>query len=364
MADSSDPVGASEDAPAARRLLLPSTRGRFILAATWVYAVLVLSALFSIRWVGDAWWGGVLLLFVPRATFLVPLAVLAVASLLRRCPSHWVLQGTIAAVVAGPLMGGSLPIDRLWRAAPKGERVRIATFNLGLDSFPVDRLARWLEREKIDILCMQESVRDNPALDKLLAKGWHRIDRKTIASRFPIVEELPRLAEASETEGRFGALMERARLRMPSGQELVVATLHLPTMRPGLERFRDDFDTKGLTLHARWWRHELARVLAQIDETRSTPILIGGDFNMPADEASMAALRSSFLFAFDEAGWGFGYTKPAKLPWIRIDHLLTGAEWAVTRCVVGPDLGSDHLPLMAEVVLPVPVGPPSPISNQ
>ena len=39
------------------------------------------------------------------------------------------------------------------------------------------------------------------------------------------------------------------------------------------------------------------------------------------------------------------------LPWARIDHLWVDDRWAVARCWVGPDLGADHLPVLAEVVL-------------
>jgi endonuclease/exonuclease/phosphatase (EEP) superfamily protein YafD len=295
---------------------------------------------------------------MPRWIFLVPVAALALASGLRRSPSHWLIQGTLAAVVAGPLMGGSLPVDRFWRSLPEGERLRIATFNVGLDGGSVLELARWAERERIDILCLQEHVQDNPVLDASFAEGWYRNERKTIVSRFPIIEELPRLPEESETNERYSALMERVRVRTPHGVELIVVALHLPTVRPGLERFRDHLDVRGLVLHARWWRREVARVLAHIDETRSTPMLIAGDFNMPSDEPTMAALRSSFLFAFEEAGLGFGYTRPSKYPWIRIDHILAGDEWVISRCSVGPDLGSDHLPLLAEVLYPMPAAPP------
>jgi vancomycin resistance protein VanJ len=80
--------------------------------------------------------------------------------------------------------------------------------------------------------------------------------------------------------------------------------------------------------------------------------VMAGDFNMPADDSTMASLRSLFRFAFEDAGWGYGYTRPSAAPWFRIDHVVTSPEWRVARCRVGPDFGSDHLPLIAELVLP------------
>jgi vancomycin resistance protein VanJ len=97
------------------------------------------------------------------------------------------------------------------------------------------------------------------------------------------------------------------------------------------------------------WRWEqLGRLLGKLGESGDLPVLIGGDFNMPADSPMLDPLRSTYDFAFDEAGWGFGSTCPSRFPWVRIDHLLASRHWQFTGCRVGPDLGSDHLPLIAE----------------
>ena len=37
-----------------------------------------------------------------------------------------------------------------------------------------------------------------------------------------------------------------------------------------------------------------------------------------------------------------------------IDRILTTPDWFINECRVGPDLGSDHLPVIAEVILPGP----------
>ena len=42
--------------------------------------------------------------------------------------------------------------------------------------------------------------------------------------------------------------------------------------------------------------------------------------------------------AFDEAGWGYGYSRPASHPWVRIDHVIASRDWTFTRSRVGPDL--------------------------
>jgi endonuclease/exonuclease/phosphatase family metal-dependent hydrolase len=334
-------------------------RGALLNAATWTYTAVVLAALVLIRWVGIAWWGVAVLLFMPRWLFLLPLLGLAVASGLRRCYGQWLVQGAIGLVVAGPLMGVSLPLAQVVKARPEGERVRVGTANLGLEtSVSVAALTRWVEREELDVVCFQEGDRNSHDFAAFLADRWHVNRRKTIASRFPIVEELSSLPEHSDTGKRYPALVDRVRVSTPGGASFVVASVHLPTLRPGFHSLLDG-DVGGLELHVAWWRQEAKRALTLLDESRAFPLVVAGDFNMPADDSAMAALASAFRFAFEEAGWGYGYTRPASYPWMRIDHILASPEWAVIRAETGPDIGSDHRPMSAELILAVPrTGPP------
>jgi endonuclease/exonuclease/phosphatase family metal-dependent hydrolase len=146
--------------------------------------------------------------------------------------------------------------------------------------------------------------------------------------------------------------MEGWRLRAPSGREFVVASVHLPSPREGIKGFLERGETSGLTAHAAWWGREMGRLLSALLEERGVPLLIGGDFNMPPDASTFAAMLATFRSAFSEAGWGYGYTRPARFSWVRIDHILTTPDWSITECRVGPDFGSDHLPVVAEVCLP------------
>lgn len=334
----------------ADRATPPTRRGRWIALATWIYAVFVLTILVLIFWVGEDWWGVTILLFVPRWLYLGPVVALAVASGLRRKPSHWILQGTIGLVVAGPLMGFSFSTTRFWNPQVGGTPFRILTYNLSPDPIDSRRLIQMIERERIDFICLQENVKVNSAFTAYLARGWYRDQSKRLASRYPIVANLESLKDQSK-DGLYSAQLDRVRVRTPQGQEFVLATVHLPTIRPGLNGVLEG-DPSRLPVHVQWWRAQLGRVVACLSESGNIPILVGGDFNMPSDDSSMATLRSVFRFGFEDAGLGYGYTRPSRTPWFRIDHLLASPHWTFTRCWVGSDCGSDHLPLIAEVVLP------------
>lgn len=326
-------------------------RGRWVARATWAYAALVLAALAMIRWRGDWWWPPTILLFGPRWPFLAPVAGLAFAAWWRRRRDLWASQAAIALLVLGPLMVFSAPIGRLWGSTPRGPRFRIMTFNRAQVPIDAEGLIRLIEDEKISLICFQEGgTKPDFVMDDYFAEGWYRDERGTIFSRFPVVEEWdPRDHFGGSYKyliGRFA----RVRVRTPEGDEFVVASVHLPTMRPGFEHLRKG-DLDGFRSQIAWRDRQTSLLKALLDEVSGWPIVVGGDLNTPADSPMLDPLHAQYSFAFERAGWGYGYTRPTELPWTRIDHLLAGPGWEFTRCRVGPDLGSDHLPVIAEVVL-------------
>ncbi|MDR3637826.1 MAG: endonuclease/exonuclease/phosphatase family protein [Isosphaeraceae bacterium] len=327
----------------------------WVVAATYIDAASALLCLILIRWVGEAWWGVTPLLFSPRWLLLVPPLVLALLAVWVRKPSLCLVLGATALVIAGPLMVLTVPLAKLRGPHIEGERFRVLTYNLGDHPFDARGLTDLLERERIDLVCFQEAPRDDPALESFFARGWYRDRLKFVASRHPIVREMEPLPEDFRSEQRYAAKLHGAFIRAPSGREFLLASLHMPTLRPGLNRLLAG-NIHGLQIHIDWWRRELDRVLTWLDRAHDTPLVLAGDFNMPPDDSTMASLRTAYRFAFEDAGWGYGYTRPSRTPWFRIDHIATSPEWDIARCHVGPDFGSDHLPLIAEVVLPLAPG--------
>jgi endonuclease/exonuclease/phosphatase (EEP) superfamily protein YafD len=333
--------------------------------ATWTWGLAVLTVLLLIRWVGDRWWGVTILLFLPRWIFLTPLPVLALGSGLAGRYRQWIVQSVVTLVIAGPLMALSLPIHQLWDRPPQGLRVRVMTLNRGQYGLDVAELTRLIEREQIDLICFQEgNPRPGAVLDHYFAAhGWHRDSRGYVASHHRIVGELPPLPVETGTGGHYSVILARVRIRTAGGVEFTLASAHMPTLRFGLYRFLDQ-DVAGFLEHVSWWDRQIVRLLDGLAEVRDAPLLMGGDFNVPPDHATMAALGSCFRFAFEDAGWGYGYTRPSRYPWFRIDHILASPEWVFTRSWVGPDVGSDHLPLIAEALLPAPSHPPRPAGER
>lgn len=345
-----------EVVPRGGQVVIRPVRGRWVGLATWSHAAVVLAALGLIRLAGNQWWPATLLMFSPRWLLLAPTLPLLLAGLCAGGRRYYVVQLATFLVVAGPLMRVNLPVDRMIGPPPTGERLRVVTCNLGTSQVDLPRLRAWIEARDVAVVCFQEGRgRRGPRFLEEMGPGWHYTQAREIASRYPILEELAPTSSVPASNGRDAAILASARIRTPSGREVVVSSVHLPTIRPGREGFGGERTGSTEEKMARW-EAQTRWMLDQVARTYEFPTIVAGDFNMPSDSPTMIALRGSLRFAFEEAGWGYGYTRPTLCPWMRIDHILTGPDWQVVSCRVGPDFGSDHLPLLAELVLTT--GPP------
>lgn len=116
-----------------------------------------------------------------------------------------------------------------------------------------------------------------------------------------------------------------------------------------------------LGVHLNWplgprnsaFRNEELRALVDFSKTQREPLIVAGDFNLtPWSEYFSAALEESGLH--DAAlGFGLAHSWPAQFSpvGIRIDHCWVSAQWRSLSAEVGPSLGSDHLPVLAELSL-------------
>jgi vancomycin resistance protein VanJ len=348
-------IAPEESAPPARPL---RARSPWLLGCVVAYGLMILVAFTLERVVGDASWPGAALLLSPRWLFLIPILPLGLWAWRAK---RWAIAGGLAIetlFVLGPLMGFAIPWGRFW-SSTSGPTVRIMTFNRGNRKIDAARFARYIDRQKIDVICFQDfgvhaEVEIDPALAAVLdERGWHRDRSRMIASRFPIIAEIPRPPENNLPEERYTMTLARARVMGPSGREIVLASVHMPTLRPGFRKLGGG-DLSGFRKHLEWSATECVRVFDALGETKDAPILVAGDFNNAPESSILTSVREHGLFksAFEEAGLGWGYTRPAAVPWARIDHILASPEWTVTQCWVGPDFGSDHRSLVAEVVLP------------
>ena len=177
-----------------------------------------------------------------------------------------------------------------------------------------------------------------------------------IASRFPIreVQEWQR----KEPPVRWPPVVAMWAVVDCRGQSVAVCNLHLITPQNGLAEAIDRVtivnpNRSGALTELNYWRNRESELLSEWIATMPRVDVVVGDFNMPVESCIYRQWWSRYTNAFSAVGTGFGYTRWAtvrRIPFgVRIDHILTGDGWAPVRCQLGPDVGSDHLPVLADL---------------
>lgn len=320
----------------------------------WLYLAGVLAAAFFIWGLGDRWWLATALLFGPRWIVIVPLPVALVAAVRARWSGRLALAGAIV-VAAFSVLGLRIGPDR-WGAAPaSGVRLRLVTFNVqGGGADPAGRLAGALALRP-DILVMEEC---GPAMASAVARltEWAtRVDHSLcLVSRLPILQSWVR--DPRDMWLRYGSA-QIARYELETARGTIQLTaVHLASPREGLsEMVRRRFWAGAGAMRVVTDQRALEASLARgWSDQGKGPFLVAGDFNTPVESAIYRRYFGDLSNAFSRAGLGLGITKRTRLIGVRIDHVLMGPGWRALRAEVGPELGSDHRPMIADLVLTEP----------
>jgi vancomycin resistance protein VanJ len=341
-------VEESQETPAPPPVIRPRWRrlGIFVSVCCWFYLLLVLG-LWALLREADRWWPATFLMFSPRGLFLFPLALLYPAALaLRRRAVRVLLLGTV--VAAGPLMGLCVPWQTLWSTPPRGPSVRVLTCNMHYKDQDKDRLDLLINEVNPDIVALQEWSRTGRSA-LLQAPEWHmqRLPGLCLASRRPI-----RRAERLGTDSMDdkGSVM-RYEVDTPAGP-VTFFNLHFATPREDLHGVLHDQPSGAADLDANSATRALQSAhVAGLALDCVGPVLIAGDFNTPPESVLFRRVWAPFTDAFGTAGFGWGYTFINNRTTVRIDHILAGPGWRCVRCWVGPSVGSQHRPVIADLVL-------------
>ncbi len=330
------PAGTAKPASRFRRLLV---------AAVYLYCVLIVAIWALMAWDGDRGWLATLVLFGPRWVFALPLPLLAIAAAAFDRRLLWPVVFAAATLLV-PILGFRLHMPA---SAAEPARLRVLTCNVHEDGFRPQSLAYLIASEEPDVVALQEVC---SATKFIWPPGWHVLNRDefTLASRWPITEH----ERIARNPHELSAV--RYTVDLPDGA-LQVFNVHLESPRKGFEAVMER--NRGFDLSR---TAELDEVLQRrADESAAVsawiagfdgPRLIMGDFNMPPDSTIYGRSWASLGNGFSSTGWGLGFTKITRARGLnygaRIDHVLFTPEWRCLRCWVGQDIGSDHLPLLAD----------------
>ncbi|HEY5761350.1 MAG TPA: endonuclease/exonuclease/phosphatase family protein [Steroidobacter sp.] len=223
-------------------------------------------------------------------------------------------------------------------ASTREETFRLLSFNVWFRNRDMARVAEYIESSNADAVVLLElTQRQAAALVPLLPTYPHH-QMQTGRMGAAVFTKWPVLSADSVPLSQSGSVTAARVMLDWRGTPVNVLGVHL--MWP-----MGSYNSKA--------RNQELDTLVAFSKAQRGPLLIAGDFNLtPWSEYFSDALEQSGLH--DAAlGFGLGRSWPAQFApvGIRIDHCLLSRHWTAQSTRIGPDLGSDHLPLVADVML-------------
>jgi len=315
-------------------------RHRAIVASlSWVYLVAMIAVWLFLRLEGNRWWVGMVAMYAPRWVCIIPLILLIPMALAFSRRSLWILA-VGSAVTVFPVMGLCLPWGRLSPADKSVPSIRLLTCNVHHQALDASKFAEVIASLRPDIVVLQEwTPQDRSSV--FGTSGWNVVvtGETCVASRFRIygVRDLPRASAVHAAIETPMGVIDIFNVHFASPHFALRDSVQgLPNGPGDLEKNNED-------------RANEAGDLNQIVGKIHGPLLIAGDFNLPSDSAIFRDNFSSLTDSFPSAGFGFGWTYHNKWTTTRIDHILCNDLWTCRRCWVGPNVGSPHRPLIADI---------------
>lgn len=327
---------------------------KFLFLTSWGYPLIVSSLWLVMSFSGDRWWLATLVLFGPRWITALPLVILVPLAVLKnRRLLLPLLAGAL--VVFGPFMGIRFPTAAGEVHPASGPVVRVLTCNIEKGSFNASKLSTLIRDTQPDIVALQECPNH---LKLKLPAGWQTMEEGELAvlSRFPLMPG--RLVKVSDQPSKWSMTsMLQCVVKAPGG-DFAFCSVHLPTPRFGLQALLDKKTflkpaRRELLLREREYRRLASKEVHRAVASLPLPVILAGDFNMPVESTIYRDSWKVYTNVFSQAGYGYGWTAWRGVRWleygVRIDHVLVGHGMKVLLCETGPDVGSDHLPLLTDI---------------
>ncbi len=217
---------------------------------------------------------------------------------------------------------------------PQAPVFTLASANVNLHSRDTGALAAWLARVQPDaVVLLEVSPAYATGLRVLSDYPFQRIVAQDSPFGIALLSRYP-LQHARVIEDAQGIAHIEAQLQW-QGQSVEVVALHpMPPLSP----------------HYHSARNAKLRAFASQAAASDRPMVLAGDLNATPWSSAFSGLAQLGL----RRASGLAATWPAALHgWtgIPIDQVLVSRHWAVVASEVGPQLGSDHLPVLARLVL-------------
>ena len=370
-------------------------RRRVVRAAAWIVAWACVASLLgagAARFVPpDRLWPLQILAIALPAFASVLFVLASLAGLRRRWGLVAFCLAPLGLVLAIPMLTPGLGVPPAFERATEPATLKVITFNAKPEAIARGgeaALQKLVAEERPHLVALQEfplrvfasgEVGGSVLMAPLLKDRAYEIARpsteenvnvaRPVFSRIETVgaaELVPDNPRGGIQRGLWASGgLTRARYRW-EGVTIAVYNVHLHSFsgkRPWAEGWRRTFSPDAWAEALRAYgtdfrtRAEQARAIRRLLDAETHPFLILGDFNSTPGSWVYAHLSRGLHDAFGRAGSGWGATFPARLPLIRIDFVLASKEWEVRRAHTSKAVVSDHVPVVAELVLHVSAAP-------
>jgi len=224
--------------------------------------------------------------------------------------------------------------------ATGGHRVRLAIVNVRTSNPRADLVIDWLQRADPDVaLLMEINERWLTQLGPLRAAYPHQVcEPRDDNFGIGLFSRLPLRTGRADEIGEAGVPSVEAELQVGNAVFSVIGTHALPPSTAANARFRN----------------EQFQALAARVRQQTLPVILCGDLNVTPWSPWFADLLRESGLRNSAQGRGLFGSWPAWLPWGRIplDHCLVSAQIGVRDRRLGPRVGSDHLPVLVDLVVP------------
>lgn len=241
-----------------------------------------------------------------------------------------------------------LPYTRLWprqalpgRAPRTDRRLRLVVVNVLMTNRTTDGLATSLAEADPDLVLALET--DRWWVDRLAGllpehphRLLHPLDNTYGLALFSRLE-LPHAEVRFLLKDDIPSL--RARVRLPSGEDVVLIGVHPEPPSPTEADSSLPRDAELVLLG-----RELAR--------EQKPVIVAGDLNDVAWSRTSRLFRRLSGLVDPRVGRGFYNSYHAHYPWLRwpLDHVFYSPDFLLQHLVRLPAFGSDHFPILIELV--------------
>ncbi len=314
-----------------------------------IYCSAVLLLVISVcLWIQPDWLAPVSI--VPAWCWLLPGVILVCLGYNRKYKTTfsivlflWILFTAIFIEEARSILfSRSTPTSQWKNAQENGLGIRVLSLNCAGNARAAEEVTKW----NPDIVLLQESPsREN--VEQLAYKLFKENGCFLFGTDTSLIVNGTIGSSRNDPASHF----TYAEVELQSGKKVNVISLRLS---PPV--FRLDFWKPGFWIDHREkrieHRQQIAEIISYLKTTsQETPVIIGGDFNSPPNDAALTAMRPQFRDAFSKAGNGWGATGTNDYPLFRVDQIWISQNFQATSLTAHNTLHSNHRFVIADLIL-------------